>query len=78
MVDTSKGNFPATPKILIKGENNNTKKLGIRELYNEHTDYVKDILNKIQAYYPATYKTIAKDFQGAKHRDRYLFRRKRN
>lgn len=64
MVDTSKGDFPATPKILIKGENNNTKKLGIRELYNEHTDYVKDILNKIQAYNPATYKTIAKDFQG--------------
>ena len=63
-VDTAKGVFPERPFILIDNENANTKKLGIKELYNEHTDYVKDILNKIQAYNPATYRAIVKDFQG--------------
>lgn len=63
-VDTSTGDFPARPHLKIDYENENTRRLGIKELYNEHTDYVKDILNKIQAYNPATYKTIAKDFQG--------------
>lgn len=63
-VDTSKEDFPAKPVIRIEGENANTKKLGIKALYNEHTDYVKDILDKIQAYNPATFRAIAKDFQG--------------
>lgn len=63
-VDTSIEDFPANPKLKIVGENANTKKLGIKELYGEHTDYVKDILNKIQAYNPATYRAIIKDFQG--------------
>ena len=63
-VDTSKGDFPARPVLLIENENENTEKLGIKELYNEHSDYVKDILNKIQAYNLATYRAIVKDFQG--------------
>ncbi len=63
-VDTSTGDFPARPTLLIENENENTKKLGIKELYNEHSDYVKDILNKIQAYNPATYSAIIRDFQG--------------
>lgn len=63
-VDTSKSDFPERPAILIENENANTKKLGIKELYNVHTDYVKDILDKIQAYNPSTYRAIVKDFQG--------------
>lgn len=66
-VDTSTGDFPETPVIIIDNENQNTKKLGLKELYNEHTDYVKDILDKIQAYNPATYLAILKDFQGIVH-----------
>lgn len=73
-VDTSTGEFPARPVILIDGENENTKKLGIKELYNEHKDYVKDILNKIQAYNPVTYHAIAKDFQGIAHTEAELER----
>ena len=66
-VDTSTGDFPKKPVIIIENENENIKKLGIIELYNEHTDYVKDILDKIQAYNPATYLAILKDFQGIVH-----------
>ena len=66
-VDTSKNDFPANPVIIINGENENTRKLGIKELYNEQTDYVKDILDKIQAYNPATYLAIVRDFQGIVH-----------
>ena len=73
-VDTSRVDFPARPTIVIEGENENTKKLGIRELYNEHTDYVKDILDKIQAYNPATYFAIARDFQGIAHTEADLAR----
>lgn len=73
-VDTSSGDFPARPVILIDGENENTKKLGIKELYNEHKDYVKDILNKIQAYNPVTYGVIRKDFQGTVHTEAELER----
>lgn len=63
-VDTSTGDFPAEPNVLIENENKNTERLGIKELYNEHKDYVKEILNKIQAYNPVTYGAIRKDFQG--------------
>ena len=73
-VDTSRVDFTAKPAIVIEGENKNTKKLGIRELYNEHTDYVKDILDKIQAYNPATYIALARDFQGIAHTEADLAR----
>ena len=66
-VDTSTGDFPEEPVIIIDNENENIKKLGISELYNEHADYVKDILDKIQAYNPATYLAILNDFQGIVH-----------
>lgn len=73
-VDTSNGDFPARPEILIDGENENTKKLGVKELYNEHKDYVKDILNKIQAYNPVTYGAIKRDFQGIAYTEAELER----
>lgn len=73
-VDTSTGEFPAKPKIIIDNEDANTKKLGIKELYNEHVDYVKDVLDKIQAYNPATYRAIAHDFQGIVHTEANLDR----
>ena len=66
-VDTSTGDFPKRPVIIIENENKSIEKLGISELYNEHVDYVKDILDKIQAYNPATYLAILKDFQGIVH-----------
>lgn len=73
-VDTSTGDFPARPVILIENENRNTQRLGVKELYNEHRDYVKDILDKIQAYNPATYRAITKDFQGIVHTETGLER----
>lgn len=73
-VDTSEEDFPESPKLIIIDENENIRKLGIKELYNEHTDYVKDILNKIQAYNPATYHAISKDFQGIVHTESDLDR----
>ncbi len=73
-IDVSNGDFPEKPIVLIENENENTKKLGIKELYNEHTDYVKDILNKVQAYNPATYYAIIKDFQGIVHTEADLER----
>ena len=73
-VDTSTGDFPARPVLLMDHENLNTEKLGIKKLYNEHTDYVKDILDKIQAYNPATYRAIKKDFQGIVHTESGLER----
>ena len=73
-VDTSNGDFPARPTIIVENENNNTTKLGIKELYNEHIDYVKDILDKIQAYNPATYRAISRDFQGIVHTEAGLER----
>lgn len=73
-VDTSKEDFPANPVINIENSNVNTDKLGIRELYNEHSDYVKDILDKIQAYNPVIYHAIARDFQGVVHTEADLER----
>lgn len=73
-IDVSNGDFPEKPLVLIENENDNTKKLGVKELYNEHVDYVKDILNKIQAYNPATYYAILKDFQGIVHTEADLER----
>lgn len=73
-VDTSNGNFPSNPVIKIEKANGNTKKLGIKQMYNEHGDYVRDILNKIQAYNPVTYSAIAKDFQGIVHTEAELER----
>lgn len=63
-VDTSKGDFQTNPTIIIDNENENTKKLGIKQLYSTHTDYVKDLLNRIQAYNPSTFSAIACNFQG--------------
>jgi len=63
-VDTTKDIFPINPKIIIDHEDLNTQKLGIKLLYNTHSDYVTDILNRIQAYNPDTYSTIVQDFQG--------------
>lgn len=38
--------------------------LGIDRLYNKHTDVVKDMLNRIQAYNADTYEAVIKSFQG--------------
>lgn len=73
-IDVSNGDFPEKPVVLIENENDNTKKLGVKELYNEHTDYVRDILNKILAYNPVTYYAILKDFQGIVHTEADLER----
>lgn len=73
-VDTSTGDFPADPCILVENINANIEKLGIEELYNEHRDYVKEILDKIQAYNPVTYCAIRKDFQGIVHTEAELER----
>jgi len=73
-VDTSTGDFPEEPRLVVENENANIQGLGIKELYNEHKDYVKEILNKIQAYNPVTYGAIKKDFQGIVHTEAELER----
>lgn len=73
-VDTSSGDFPVEPKLIVENKNKNTSELGIEELYNAHADYVKDILDKVQAYNPVTYGAIRRDFQGIVHTEAELER----
>lgn len=56
--------FPDDPKIDVEGTNNNISTLAIKELYSQHTDYVKEILDRIQAYNSSLYEPIIKSFQG--------------
>ncbi len=63
--DMSKDPFPKTPEIeIINGEPEDISTLGIKKLYDKHTDVVKDILNRIQAYNPDAYSAVTKSFQG--------------
>ncbi len=63
--DMNKDPFPKTPEIeIINGEPKEISILGIDRLYNKHTDVVKDMLNRIQAYNADTYEAVIKSFQG--------------
>lgn len=56
--------FPDNPTIVIENPNINTQTLGLQELYSQHGDYVREILDKIQAYNMSTYKPLVETFQG--------------
>lgn len=56
--------FPDDPKVKILDGNENTKVLGLQELYEQHEDYVKEILDKIQAYNKDYYDSLVDSFQG--------------
>lgn len=45
-------------------DNNNIGILGLRQLYNGHTDYVSEIIDKAQAYNSSYYDTLINSFQG--------------
>ena len=65
VINTAQNPFPQKPKIKITGgEEDDRKTLGIDRLYNKHTDVVKDILNRIQAYNTDAYSAVLASFQG--------------
>lgn len=45
-------------------ENENIKVFGLKELYNEHIDYVKEIINKAQAYNYSYYSSLIDSYKG--------------
>lgn len=56
--------FPDKPEILIENPNDNTNKLFLEQLYKHHSDYAKEILDKIIAYNSSLYDPLIKEFQG--------------
>ena len=56
--------FPDDPKVKILDGNENTRVLGLQELYEQHEDYVKEILDKIQAYNKDYYDPLVISFKG--------------
>lgn len=56
--------FPDKPEILIEYPNRNTTELSLDKLYKHHSDYAKEILNKILAYNSSLYDPLVKGFQG--------------
>lgn len=50
-----------TPDSDIK---NNIKQLGLNKIYEEHIDYVEEIIDKIYAYNKDYYKVLSNDFKG--------------
>lgn len=56
--------FPDKPEIMIENPNANTDVLRLESLYRHHSDYVKEILDKILAYNSALYAPLISAFQG--------------
>ena len=58
-------------KIVFQNANANTQKnisvFGLEELYNEHMDYVGEIINKAMAYTNGYYESLIHSFQGLGH-----------
>jgi hypothetical protein len=48
-------------------EKTNIEAFGLRELYNQHKDYVKEIMDKTQAYDSHARESLINSFQGAGH-----------
>ena len=48
-------------------EEENIKVFGLKELYNQHKDYVREIMDKTQAYDSHAREALVKSFQGAGH-----------
>ena len=58
-------------------ENENIKVFGLNELYNEHMDYIEEIIDKAQAYNSTCYNLLKKSFSGLEKTsaeiDRYIW-----
>ena len=63
-IDNGEYLFPDNPIIGIENPNENTKTLALQELYAQHTDFVKEIMDKIQAYNADLYEPLISSFQG--------------
>jgi len=55
--------FPEKPTINIEPSNTNTQVLCLDELYKQHSDYAKELLDKIQAYNRSLYHPLIESFQ---------------
>jgi 5-methylcytosine-specific restriction endonuclease McrA len=51
-------------KVGFSSENENIKVFGLKELYNEHIDYVEEIIDKAQAYNSTYYDSLIQSFSG--------------
>ena len=59
--------FPEKPTIKIEPSNTNTQTLCLEELYKQHSDYAKELLDKIQAYNMPLYHPLIESFQSIGH-----------
>lgn len=50
--------------IKFSAQNKNIKRLGLNELYNEHIDYVEEIIDKCIAYNNSYYESLINSFNG--------------
>ncbi|MBD5235794.1 MAG: hypothetical protein HDS61_05165 [Barnesiella sp.] len=55
--------FPNNPVVKIQNSNKNVDTLVLDELYKCHSDYVKELLDKIQAYNHSLYEPLINSFQ---------------
>lgn len=55
--------FPDKPEIVIDNTNLNISELRLDSLYKHHSDYAKEILDKIQAYNASSYDPLTATFQ---------------
>ena len=56
--------FPDKPEIKFENANSNTNVLKLELLYKHHSDYAKEILDKILAYNSSSYAPLVSAFQG--------------
>ena len=51
-------------KIVFTNNNRNITVFALKELYNEHVDYVQEIINKVQAYNHSYYNSLIESYKG--------------
>lgn len=51
----------------------NEKVLGLKDVYNKHTDYVKELIDKSMAYDAYARKALVESFQGAGYHPRQVY-----
>lgn len=54
-------------------EEENVRVLGLKDIYNKHTDYVKDLIDKSMAYDTHARKALVESFQGAGYHPRQVY-----
>ena len=64
-------------KLALDGKNNeetlNSQVLGLENVYNRHTDYVKELIDKSMAYDAHAQKALVESFQGAGYHPRQVY-----